>query len=116
MLKRLLLLFVVLVPFIASAMACESYDPPPKVEIIDLQQGVLQDSRAPLVLFFGMPVDPETLTVRTIEVRRRTFRIDCSQKKNVPRACVSHELTASPFLSSSALPGKSTAPSRSAAK
>lgn len=64
MMKRLLLLFVVLVPVIASAMACDSYDPPPKAEIIGLQQGVLSDSRAPLVLFFGMPVDPDTLTVR----------------------------------------------------
>lgn len=64
MLKRLLLLIVLGVVFVSTAMACDSYDPPPKVEIIDLQQGVLQDSRAPLVLFFGMPVDPETLTVR----------------------------------------------------
>lgn len=64
MLKRLLSLLVLLVPFVASAMACESYDPPPKVEIVDLQQGVLSDSRAPLLLSFGMPIDPDTLTVR----------------------------------------------------
>jgi hypothetical protein len=62
MMKRALLLFLFL--FVTVAVACEGYDPPPKVEIIDLQQGVLADSRAPIVLYFGMPVDPETLTVR----------------------------------------------------
>ena len=57
------LLFLLFV-FVTVSVSCASYDPPPKVEIIDLQQGVLADSRAPLLLYFGMPVDPETLTVR----------------------------------------------------
>lgn len=64
MLKRALLPVLVFVVFVATAMACESYDPPPKAEIIGLQQGVLSDSRAPLVVSFGMPVDLDTLTVR----------------------------------------------------
>lgn len=64
MTKRALLLFFAVLAFVAIATACDSYDPPPKAEIIGLQQGVLQDSRAPLVLFFGMPVEPDTLTVR----------------------------------------------------
>ena len=62
MMKRALLLFLFV--FVTVGVSCASYDPPPKVEIIDLQQGVLADSRAPLLLYFGMPVDPETLTVR----------------------------------------------------
>jgi hypothetical protein len=62
MLKRALLLF--LFAFVTAAVACESYDPPPRAQIIGLSQGVLEDSRAPLVISFGMPVDPDTLTVK----------------------------------------------------
>jgi hypothetical protein len=62
MMKRALLLFLVL--FVTTAVACESYDPPPRAQIVGLQQGVLEDSRAPLVVSFGMPVDPNTLTVK----------------------------------------------------
>lgn len=64
MLKRLLLLLLLVGVYVATATACDSYEPPPKAEIVDLQQGVLSDSRAPIVIAFGMPVDPETLTVR----------------------------------------------------
>jgi hypothetical protein len=66
MLKRLLFLVLVLFVVTATAMSCASYEPPPKAEIIGLQQGVLSDSRAPLVVHFGMPVELETLTARVV--------------------------------------------------
>ena len=62
MLKRALLLSFVL--FVAFAAACSSYEPPPTAEILGLEQGVLSDSRAPLVITFGMPVDIDSLTAR----------------------------------------------------
>ena len=65
MLKRLSLLLLSFVVYVltATATACHSYEPPPKAEIVGLEQGVLSDSRAPITVSFGMPVDPETLTV-----------------------------------------------------
>lgn len=57
-------LFFLLVLVVTLAVACESYDPPPKAEILGLESGVLQDSRAPLVVFLGKPVDPDTLSVK----------------------------------------------------
>jgi hypothetical protein len=47
-----------------AGIACQSYRPPPRASIEGLQSGVLTDSRAPLVLDFGMPVDPATLSVK----------------------------------------------------
>src|SRR5690606_32344637 len=35
-------------------------------EIVGLESGVLSDSRAPLVISFGMPVDPDTLFVKVV--------------------------------------------------
>ena len=47
-----------------AAPACETYEPPPTVTIVGLQGGVLYDSKAPLVLSFGQPVDFSTLNMR----------------------------------------------------
>lgn len=49
---------------LALGAGCERYEPPPLVMVDGLTQGVLSDSRAPLVLRFGMPVVPETLSVK----------------------------------------------------
>lgn len=48
----------------ATLPACDKYDPPPTVKIEGLQGGVLYDSKAPLLLSFGQPVDLSTLKVR----------------------------------------------------
>ena len=45
-------------------LACERYEPPPRVDLAGLTGGVLPDSRAPLVVDFGMPVVPETVRVK----------------------------------------------------
>lgn len=45
----------------ASAPACERYEPPPTPSIDGLQGGLLYDSKAPLVLSFGQPIDVATL-------------------------------------------------------
>lgn len=49
---------------LAAGFACESYDPPPRATVVGLSAGVLDDSRAPLVIDFGMPIDPATLNVK----------------------------------------------------
>lgn len=49
---------------LALAFACQSYEPPPRVAIEGLESGVLSDSRAPILLDFGMPLDPATLSVK----------------------------------------------------
>lgn len=57
-------LFCALVAMFATAPACERYEPPPRAAVVGLASGVLDDPRAPLVIHFGMPVDPETLSVK----------------------------------------------------
>ena len=44
--------------------ACERYEPPPTVTIEGLQGGLLFDSKAPLVLSFGQPIDVSTLNLK----------------------------------------------------
>ena len=44
--------------------ACDKYEPPPTVRIEGLQGGVLYDSKAPLLLTFGQPIDLSTVTMR----------------------------------------------------
>ena len=56
--------FLLLLIALLAAIACESYEPPPRVAIEGLKDGVLEDSRAPLILDFGMPIDPDTLVVK----------------------------------------------------
>lgn len=59
--KRLALLFSIA---LLAGLACESYQPPPHAGIEGLESGVLTDSRAPLVVDFGMPVDSTTMSVK----------------------------------------------------
>lgn len=49
-------------PLVSSS--CEIYHPPPTVSIVGLESGVLYDSKAPLRLDFGMPVDPATVRMK----------------------------------------------------
>jgi hypothetical protein len=44
-----------------TAPACERYEPPPTASIDGLQGGLLFDSKAPLVISFGQPIDVSTL-------------------------------------------------------
>lgn len=53
-----------LVPLaLALAAACERYSAPPQPMIVGLSQGTLTDSRAPLVVDFGKPIDAATLKI-----------------------------------------------------
>jgi hypothetical protein len=52
---------VLLVLFFLLAFACETYVPAPEPELEGLDGGVLGDTKAPLVVTFGKPVDPATL-------------------------------------------------------
>lgn len=52
--------------FAGCVLACERYEPPPTVTIDGLQNGLLYDSRAPLVLSFGQPIDVSTLSLKVV--------------------------------------------------
>lgn len=52
-----------LLAFVA-AVACERYAAPPRPTIVGLNQGILTDSRAPLVVELGTPIDAATLDVK----------------------------------------------------
>lgn len=58
------LLSLVLFAALVGAPACERYEPPPEPAIVGLKSGVLTDPRAPLVLSFGTPIDPATLSLQ----------------------------------------------------
>jgi hypothetical protein len=67
--KRLSLLFVLLTAIalvLVTAASCEDYEPPPRPTIVGLQSGTLDDPRAPVVIDFGMPIDPDTLFVKIV--------------------------------------------------
>ena len=49
---------------IAVAASCERYEAPPRPVIEGLVSGVLSDPRAPIVVDFGTPIDPDTLFVK----------------------------------------------------
>lgn len=46
---------------LAAAVACEGYEAPPEPFIVGAATGVVDDSRAPLVIGFGTAIDPATL-------------------------------------------------------
>jgi hypothetical protein len=49
---------------VVTGIACERFEPPPTVTIEGLQGGLLYDSKAPLVLSFGQPIDLGTLNLK----------------------------------------------------
>jgi hypothetical protein len=60
---------LVMLALAALAAACAGrYDAPPKVEIQGLQDGVLSDVSAPLVLRFSKRVKPETLKIEIVKL------------------------------------------------
>lgn len=62
--KLLALSFLLGAAVVAGAPACERYEPPPTVIIDGLQGGLLFDSKAPLSLSFGQPIDLATLNLK----------------------------------------------------
>src|SRR5690606_33681486 len=63
-LVRIFALVIVTVAAAALAPACEEYEAPPRPVLEGLSSGVLDDPRAPLVIGFGTPIDPATLSVK----------------------------------------------------
>ncbi|MFI5298274.1 MAG: hypothetical protein ACHREM_09270 [Polyangiales bacterium] len=55
---------ICLVSLLFLPLACETYVPPPKPQIDGLQQGILQDATLPIVVDFGVPIDPTTLNLK----------------------------------------------------
>jgi hypothetical protein len=53
-----------LVTLLAASPSCERYQPPPDVSVEGMTNGILDDPRAPLVVDFGMPVDPSTVHLK----------------------------------------------------
>jgi hypothetical protein len=49
---------------IATSASCERYEAPPRPTILGLSSGVLTDPRAPVVIDFGTPIEPDTLSVK----------------------------------------------------
>lgn len=47
-----------------AAPACDRYEPPPTVTLEGVQGGLLFDSKAPLVISFGQPIDLATLNLK----------------------------------------------------
>lgn len=47
----------------ALTTACEKYEPPPTATIVGLESAVLYDAKAPIVVDFGMAIDPATLSL-----------------------------------------------------
>lgn len=62
---RILLASLLLGP-LAVVAACERYEPPPTPAIVGLSDGLLFESKAPLVIDFGQPVDLATLNFKVV--------------------------------------------------
>jgi hypothetical protein len=54
--------------FFLSAGACETYDSPPRVELVGLVDGVLPDPLKPIELVFSEPINPDSLKIKIIRV------------------------------------------------
>jgi hypothetical protein len=59
----LALLVATALAVVGGGASCETYEPPPVPTIEGLASGVLRDSRAPLVVDFGTPIDLATLAI-----------------------------------------------------
>lgn len=64
LLRRAAIAALVAVAVPHAVPACEEYEAPPTAVVLGLGSGVLDDSRAPLVIDFGVPVDPNTVMVK----------------------------------------------------
>src|SRR5688500_17462349 len=66
---RLFLVIALVLGFVLAASAsCEEYEAPPRPVVEGLASGVLTDPRAPLVIDFGTPIDPSTLSVKLVVI------------------------------------------------
>lgn len=64
--KNRTLLASLLVAPVAVVVACGTYEPPPTPTIVGLSDGLLFESKAPLVIDFGQPVDLSTLSFKVV--------------------------------------------------
>jgi hypothetical protein len=64
---RLALLVLLLVALVVAAPSCQTYVAPPVATIVGLDNGVLGDPSAPLVIQFSKPIDPSTLKLQVIK-------------------------------------------------
>jgi hypothetical protein len=64
--RSAVLLVVVLLASVLGVFACESYDSPPRVQIIGVTEGTLSDPTAPLVIAFSEPVVDASLQVKVV--------------------------------------------------
>lgn len=89
--KRVLLFLFLIV---AAGLACERYEPPPRAMIQGLAAGVLTDSRAPLFVDFGVPIDPDTLSLKIAvaetDVEGNLFDEDADPETNL-KVLVAHD-------------------------
>lgn len=51
---------------VATATACDTYVAPPEITVVGAKDGVLSDTKAPLVLSFSKPIDRATLTLSVV--------------------------------------------------
>lgn len=65
--KKLITFFVLVMSLAAIVAACQTYVSPPVAVLNGLNQGVLSDPSAPLVLQFSKPIDFSTLSVKVIK-------------------------------------------------
>lgn len=63
---RALATFAVLAVVASFSPACETFDAPPAVFVVDLVDGNLPDNKQPIVIQFSEPVDPATLSLKII--------------------------------------------------
>lgn len=61
--KKLLIAFLLSTP-VALAVACDRYEPPPTPAIVGLDDGLLFDTKQPIVIDFGQPLDLATLSFK----------------------------------------------------
>ena len=65
--RAILFLSLMLVTICAMSAACQQYVSPPTASLSGLNQGILSDPAAPLVLQFSKPIDFSTLRVKVIK-------------------------------------------------
>jgi hypothetical protein len=70
MLERVSTTLLVFFAVALATVGCEKYDSPPQVQIRDIEDGILPDPSAPIVLEFQEPVKADTLKVRIVLVLR----------------------------------------------
>ncbi len=64
--SALSLAFASALGLVVAQSACEKYVAPPEVSVQGAKDGVLTDSKAPLVLSFSKPIRPETLDIKIL--------------------------------------------------